>query len=271
MEAQNNHPILKDLNAALTYATEHFKNEFQWQEIRLKDSFKNAFTCCLAKKDGKVEFFTNTTIVTTKKGQQIFIANQWFAIASYYVDFCTELLTYRQYFEKICKKLSIFDKNAMLQYATKMKTCASQIEKQQFFNAAYEILHQEFSNHPDCNKVANYLVKFVTDYKWWSGSKTVDRHDFYISPVLNQMNVVNASSEFLAEIVHCYASDYNLRKMVEDLDSFVISAQKKKYTPTAKEEESFNEAESISIPSPTLKPHVISISAASLERFQSGK
>lgn len=85
------------------------------------------------------------------------------------------------------------------------------------------------------------------------------------------MNVVNASSEFLAEIVHYYASDYNLRKLVEDLEGFVIAPQKKVYTPTILEENSYNEAESLSPEVSTSKNHGISISAASLERFHSSK
>lgn len=271
MDKQENYPILKDLNAVVTYATEHFSNEFLWQEIRLKESFKNAFANYLTKKNGKVLYFSTTSVITTRKNQQIFVANQWFAIASYYVDFCTELMTYQQYFENICNRLGICDKNTMLQYATKMKSCSSQIDRQRFFDVAFEIISAEFPNHPDCEKVANYLLKFTTDYKWWSGSKTVDRHDFYISPVLNQMNVVNASLEFLAEIVHYYASDYNLRKLVEDLEGFVIAPQKKVYTPTILEENSHNEAESLSPEVSTSKNHGISISAASLERFHSSK
>ena len=133
------YPILKDLNAVLTYATERFKNEFVWQEIKLKEAFKLAIENYLAKKNSSVEYMSVTSIVTTRKDQQIFIANQWFAIASYYVDFCTELLTYQEYFEKICLFKGINDR---LKYASRLKTCATADDKQSFFDAAYTIINR---------------------------------------------------------------------------------------------------------------------------------
>jgi hypothetical protein len=261
-------PILKDLNAVVSYATARYTNEFVLQEVQLNDTFKDAFRRYLRKKGGSIEYFNSTSVITTKMDQHIFIANQWFAIASYFVDFCTELLTYQQYFEMICDKMYISSKER-LTYATRLKTCPTDLDKSRFVSIAYSIVSTKFSNHPDCKRAANYLWQFTSDYEWWHGSKTVNRHDFFISPVLNQMNVVNANSEFLAEIVHFYASDYNLRKLVEELDTFIINPQKKDYIPTSIEENLYNEAEFIPSYIPSKEHHGISISAASLERFQS--
>ena len=84
------HQILKNLNAVLTYSVERYKNEFEWQEIRLTAEFKAALKSYLAKKGADIEYFDVTSIVTTSRNSQwIFIANQWFAIGSYFVDFCT--------------------------------------------------------------------------------------------------------------------------------------------------------------------------------------
>ena len=263
-----NIPILKNLQAVLNYATERYNHEFLFQEIQLNDSFKSAFRHYVVRKGGDVEYFNSTSIVTTSKAQHVFVANQWFAVASYFVDFCTELLTYQEYFEKICsyQRIEGKQKNA---YAVKLKTCPTDSDKQHFLNACLDILNEEFPGHADINKVAGFLWKFASDYSWWSGSKTIDRHDFYISPVLSRLNVVNANAEYLAEIVHYYASDLRLRRFAESLENFTVNVKLKEYNPTQKEEESYQEAEQERIPIIVRNSHGIAISAARLERMQS--
>ncbi len=260
---------LKNLHAVLTYAKERFNNEFVSQEVELTDSFKTAFRDYMECRGKEICFYKHTAILTNRDGQNIYIANQWFAIASYYVDFCTELLTYRQYFEKICNRLGKITAPSKKAYATRLKNIPEANDKENFTSAALVILKRDFPNATDHEKVAGYLWKFVRDYSWWAGSKTVDRHDFHISPLLNQLNVVNASAEFLAEIVLSYSSDLNLRRMVENLDDFTVNVKKNDYNLSEEGRESYEEAEEITIPIQVTRPKGISISAASLERFQS--
>ena len=47
----------------------------------------------------------------------------------------------------------------------------------------------------------DYLIKFVTDYEWWSGSKTIERSDFFNSPVLSIMGLTASSNAAMALIV----------------------------------------------------------------------
>jgi hypothetical protein len=47
----------------------------------------------------------------------------------------------------------------------------------------------------------DYLIKFVTDYDWWSGSKTIERSDFFNSPVLSIMGLTASSNAAMALIV----------------------------------------------------------------------
>jgi hypothetical protein len=46
----------------------------------------------------------------------------------------------------------------------------------------------------------DWLIKFVSDYSWWGGGKSLDRHDFFVSPVLSLAKLVNASQSFVADI-----------------------------------------------------------------------
>lgn len=264
------HQILKNLNAVLTYSVERYKNEFEWQEIRLTAEFKNALKSYLAKKGADIEYFDVTSVVTTSRNSQwIFIANQWFAIGSYFVDFCTELLTYQDYFLKICRYLKKGGDETQ-EYAKSLRTSPTILDKNNFLRIALNVLERDFPGNPDCNNAANYLWKFVSDYSWWAGSKYVSRRDFYISAVLNSLNVVNANSEFLAEIVHYYASNLQLRLLVENIGRFTINSKTKSYTPSIREQESYKEAElkDEGIMQDMSKQGGISISAASLERFK---
>ena len=44
------------------------------------------------------------------------------------------------------------------------------------------------------------LKKFITDYSWWGGAKTIDRNDFYVSPILSYGKLVNASQSYVADL-----------------------------------------------------------------------
>src|SRR5699024_4526289 len=57
---------------------------------------------------------------------------------------------------------------------------------------------------------AEYLTSFVSDYSWWFGSKTIDRGDYYVSPVLSLLGVVNASQSYIADISYILATNSSL-------------------------------------------------------------
>ena len=88
-------PILKNLNAVVTYAKQRYENEFVWQDIVLNSAFKESFASYLDTKACSIQYNKHTSVITSRQGQYLFVDNEWFAIASYFVDFCTELITYR--------------------------------------------------------------------------------------------------------------------------------------------------------------------------------
>ena len=265
--------ILKNLHAVLVYSKERYTNEFELQDIKLSEKFKIDYRNYLIKKKCSITYLEHTSIIKNKEDKYIFVPNQWFAIASYFVDFCTEMLTYASYFAKIHNRLGITGNVKAKEYATHLRSCPTLQDREAFINAAINVLQEEFPNSQDnYARVAVNLWKFSTDYKWWTGSKTIDRDDFFISPLLNQLNVVNANSEYLARIVHAYASNLNLRVLTEHLTNFAVGAKTKEYKPSLLEEESYKEAEAIissSSSSASYHSKGISISAASLERFHS--
>ena len=81
--------------------------------------------------------------------------------------------------------------------------------------------------------------------------------------------MVNANAEFLAEIVFSYSSELRLRKLVERIEDFTVNIKTNDYLPSEIERESYEEAEEITALEQNAGFRSISISAASLERFQS--
>lgn len=263
--------ILKNLHQVLVDAKQRFTNEFVSQDVRLNEAFKVAFRNMLIEKNCSVEYFTYTTVVSNTFGQQIYIANQWFVIASYFVEFCSEMLSYQTLFCKICKQMGL-NHNKMKEYATRLKEAPTMEDKSKFIAVALEVLNDNYSEiHDNINQVATYLWRFVSDYSWWSGNKTVDRNDFYFSALLNQMNVVNASAGYLATIAWYYSCILSLRLLIDNTDNFTINFKKK--LTDSKTYNTTNTDDSETVCCEQIEPYCnnkgISISAASLERFQS--
>ena len=261
--------ILKDLHQVLVDAKKRFTDEFIAQEVKLSDTFKVTFRNMLNKKNCTVEYFSYTTVVNNTFGQQIYIANQWFVIASYFVDFCSEMLSYQSLFFKICERIGLNHKG-MKEYATRLKEAPTMEDKSSFMATALEMLNDDYSVvHVDKHKVATYLWKFVRDYSWWARNKTVDRNDFYFSALLNQMNVVNASAGYLATIAWYYSCVLSLRLLVDITDNFTIDLKKKTITVKPYKTEPQTDTKLCESNEIYKANKGISISAASLERFQS--
>lgn len=267
MDNHSSAQVLKNLHAVLVLARERYSNQFVVQEVRLTEEFRDAFSAYLSGKGCGIEYFEHTSVVTNRQDQLIFIPNQWFVMASYFVDFCTELLTYREYFIRTCTEMGLATPEAKKSFATRMKSAPVEADRQRFEAAAGRVLAADFPGNPGCSTTSVFLWKFASDYGWWAGSKTADRHDFYISALLNQLNVVNANSEFLAEIVFSYASNYRLRLLTEDPENFTEGLEIRDYAPTETEQEAYEESEKTAVPAEGVKHAGISISAASLERF----
>ena len=71
----------------------------------------------------------------------------------------------------------------------------------------------------------------MNDYSWLSGQKTIDRVVFYVSVILNMLNLVNTSQGYVAEIVSAYANNYSLRNIVRNIEGFTVNCGDAEYCP----------------------------------------
>lgn len=228
MKADKTNDKLRSLGALIKTASTRYSNEFVWQDITLTDEFQRCYTSYLERSRYEIEFFTSTSVITTLQSRYIFVPNQWFVIASYVVDIYEELYRYKELFAAISdwrgKKLD--------EYTKQLRDATTAEEKKLFSNAAEPVLIKKKFDETVIPDTIEKLWRFVTDYSWWSGQKTIDRHDFHMSVILNMLNLVNASQGYVADIVSAYANDKELRYLVRSTDGFTVNLTRPEgYTP----------------------------------------
>ncbi len=167
---------LKDLRLLASTLVERYKALYSGKDIELPSEFKSQVQDI---KDEKIEYNRYSAIVTTQRNLKIYLPNQWFYIAAFFTEYYNQL---KQYKEIV---LSIFPKERL---------------KELKGNSLTDIEQKKISQLSISDSSKDYLSKFVTDYKWWGGGKTIDRDDYYVSPVLNYAALVNVSQSYVADL-----------------------------------------------------------------------
>ncbi len=157
-------PKLFDSERTLPSAFKEEVPNFDGTELSYKD-----YTCVL---------------VERTPGLNIVFPNQWFYIAAYMTDYYHMILAYKQ---------KVFD---VLKFENleKAKTVLRDvINNEDLANNLFDSVNYHGEDR-------NWLIKFICDYSWWGGGKSIDRADFFVSPVLSLAHLVNASQGFVAEL-----------------------------------------------------------------------
>ena len=170
---------LRNLRQIYDLAVDGFST-YNGRDFVLPQAFKDVVSDI---NNNTISYNMYSAIIETKGVQNgvlnIYLPNQWFYIASYFTDFYNEL----QYYKKIA--LAVLSKERLKELNGKALT------KEE------ETLVDKL---PLSEVSKSYLTKFVTDYSWWGGAKTIDRGDFYVSPILSAAKLVNASQSFVADL-----------------------------------------------------------------------
>lgn len=215
--------IVRHLRNLIRNASINYRNGFSWDDVKLTDEFKSTYSKYLSenKRGQSIEYFDYTSVLTTSNDLLIFIPNQWFAISVYAKEVCRELLKYKSYFDKVSQYLGVDS----YQYANDLRGTIDKQLTLQFTTSLRKILISEFrinTNIETIDEAVKYITEFVTNYDWWSGSKTVNRGDFYVSVILNMLGLVNASQGYVAEITYAYCTDENLDSITKEIASFTV-------------------------------------------------
>lgn len=190
---------LRNLQQMASLASGRF-NQYKGEDFVLPQEFKDRVKEI---NSNRITYNKFSAIIETKGTQHgilnIFMPNQWFYIASYFTDLYNELQKYKSYALRITTKERLKVLNGNL------------------FNKA----EQDSINRlalDDNSK--DYLARFITDYSWWNGAKTIDRGDFYVSPILSNANLVNASQSFVADLCAFLADKQELVKAIINKEEY---------------------------------------------------
>ena len=170
---------LKDLGTLYQQIKVQIRN-WTYEEKELPTRFKSQITII---GDKNIEFHRYSAYASKTNGDSIIIPNQWFYLSKILLPYNEEL---HKYYDKITE-LEIFSPNRL--DALKNGTLTTQEE------AAIE---SKITNVEDASRIK----RFVTDYNWWHGAKSLGRvqKDYFVSAILSLSGLINDSSSFLATI-----------------------------------------------------------------------
>ena len=202
---------LRNLKEMASLASGRF-NQYDGKDFVLPQVFKDQ----VKEINSNIITYNNYSAIIETRGNQygvlnIFMPNQWFYIASYFTDFYNELQKYKRYALKVISKDRLKELNGK------------------------ELSESElnFINNLELDEDSKtHLIRFLTDYSWWNGAKTIDRGDFYVSPILSNANLVNASQSFVADLCAFLADKQELVKAIiegEESTNYKASQDKRCY------------------------------------------
>lgn len=184
---------LKNLQTMYDLASQNY-NQYDGGDFVLPNAFKEQVKEI---NSNRITYNNYTAIIQTKGNQNgvltIFLPNQWFYVASYFTAFYNELLQYKRLALQVASKerLKVLDK--------------SKLTNEENFKL-------QSLGISETSKT--YLNRFITDYLWWHGAKTIDRGDFFVSPILACANLVNASQSFVVDLCAFLADKQELATLI---------------------------------------------------------
>ena len=185
---------LRDLKELASELIDRYQSLYIGKEIELPKEFKNQVTEIYG---NSIVYQKFSAIISTRGIQRgvlnIYLPNQWFYIASFFTEYYKELQKYK------IKVMAVFSPERLKQLKGNSFT---EIDERRLNASGYDAVTN------------NLIKKFVTDYDWWGGGKTIDRGDFYVSPILNYAKLVNASQSYVADLCAFLSENDDLVKLL---------------------------------------------------------
>lgn len=183
---------LLDLKVLASSLIKRYKSLYTGNDIELPTEFKKV----VEEINGNaIKYNRFSAIVTTKANLSIYLPNQWFFIAAFFTQFYSELKQYKEL------ALSVVPKER-LKELNRGNLSSGELSKINALRIG--------------DKSKEYLIKFITDYGWWGGGKTIDRADYYVSPILNYASLVNVSQAYVAELCAFLAENEILAELLQE-------------------------------------------------------
>lgn len=177
---------LKDISELIEEAELNYLGYFNDPyEIELNEEFKRKY---VEYTGSNMSFYKYTSVEISPSNLKIIIPNQWFLIASFFGDVYNELSVYKNLIDKIGIPKS------------ELKTYKDTYELPENIKQLIEAYFNEQEHVEEKDRNLELFTKFLTDYSWWRGKKTLDRGDYFYSPILDTAKLLQASQSHVAEI-----------------------------------------------------------------------
>lgn len=204
---------LKNLNELSMRLKQNYYENFVNTEIEFTERQKELLTQCLFDDNKRIVFKKYTSEITSATEQKIYMPNQWFILASFFVEYVAELEKY---------------KNILIGISADYHTVASGAKFMDYIKECKKLtpdqLDEGLTNRLqialDTTSDVEYMIKFLTSYDWWGGSKTIDRGDYFVSPVLNMLNVINVNHSIIPNLTYKYTKFNEIYQELKSLQSF---------------------------------------------------
>ncbi len=182
-------------------------NKFENQKVILTDEFKQLYLETMKlNSSSEIYFYDSFSIVKTSNNLKIYIPNQWFYLAYLGAPLTAELINYKNTITSGYKFNTQQD----------FKDFIINAKDGNLDNTIFDQMTKNLSSTE-----RQYLKEFLTNYKSWGGGKTLERGDYFVSPILDLLNLVNVSSSYVADISYHLASYFELSKVSEN-DFFLL-------------------------------------------------
>ena len=184
---------LFDLKVLAGQLTSRYKQLYSGKDIELPVKFKEQVKEIFG---SSIEYNRYSAVVTTNRDNlKIFLPNQWFFIAAFFTQYYSTLKQYKETALSVFEKERLRDlKGGHLSTDELAKVNALSISKESKDN----------------------LVRFITEYDWWGGGKTIDRNDYFVSPILNFSALVNVSQSYVADLCAFLAENEELVYLLQE-------------------------------------------------------
>ena len=197
---------LRNLKELAENLRNSFASSFDPSDRQLPQSFKDRVTKInsfnLTYNDYSVVFGGGTGSLDS------YIPNQLFYIAAHYNEYTRQLFYYKSQIMKV------INASGFSGDLTKFFTSEREITDKE--DSKFYIL---LKDHDIKEEEKELLYKFVTDYNWWHGGKTIDRQDFFNSPILNVMGMTASSNSTLAMICGFFANKPEVADLLNITDT----------------------------------------------------
>ncbi|BCS84169.1 hypothetical protein prwr041_00620 [Prevotella herbatica] len=186
---------LINLNLLKDRLVKDYQENFDSKDIEIPTSFKSEVESI---DNNVITYYKYSVKIHSTSNLDMYIPNQWFYIASFFTEYYIELEKYRDIALSLYSKDALKGHNSLSLSDAEMKKLDS-----------LDLLQEE----------KEFMNKFITDYSWWGGGKTIDRNDFFVSPIIYFASLVNATSGYLADICAFLAKKPNCAKLLHDTNT----------------------------------------------------